>query len=208
MEFQEPSLHNKDLIGYLNDYMTDWNLSPEALAEDIGVSSIRRWLRGTRPSLKSCEKLFDYFDVDFTERFAYYTPDGKLMFEGTHEVFLNYLDIGHHWFIALEKDGKVIRKSLPVADGECADYKAYDVSSESFNANYSRIYEAYLNDELVIRGNAKEVSKKIGVLKSSLKNHLAWTKSGKKGSNDFKVYHVGYDFKKNLEERHESITSA
>lgn len=200
MNFEQPTLHNKNLIKHITNYMQEWNISPEVLAEDIGVTSIRGWLKGVRPSPKSCKKLFDYFDVDFTERFAYYTPDGKLMFEGTHEVFLSYLDIGHHWFIALEKDGKVIKKSLPVADGECAEYKTYDISPDSFTANYSRIYEAYLKDELVIRGNAKEVSKKIGVLKSSLKNHLAWTKSGKKGPNDFKVYHVGYDFKKNLEE--------
>lgn len=77
MKFQQPALYNKDLIKYLNDYMTEWNISPEVLAEDIGVSSIRRWLRGTRPSPKSCEKLLEYFGVDFTEKFAYHTPDGK-----------------------------------------------------------------------------------------------------------------------------------
>lgn len=121
------------------------------------------------------------------------------MFEGTQDMFLSYLDVGRLWLLALEKDGKIIKKSLPVADGECAEYKTYEVSPESYTANYSRVYEVYLNDELVIRGNAKEVSKEMGIAKSSLKNHLTWTRNGKKRPNDFKVYHVGYDFKKNLE---------
>lgn len=198
MEFQEPSLHNKDLIGYLNNYMIEWNLSPEALAEDIGVVSIRRWLKGTRPSAKSCEKLLDYFDVDFSEMFGYYTPDGKLMFEGTYEMFLNYLNIGRHWCIMLEKEGKVIRKSLPVGDGDCAEYKTYDISPDSFNANYSRVYEVYLDDKLVIRGSAEEVTKELGLPKWGLKNRLSLTKRNEKVPNDFKVFHVGYDFHKNL----------
>ena len=199
MKFQQPSLHNKNLIKYLHDYMTKWNISPEVLAEDIGVASIRRWLKGTRPRPISCEKLLDYFGVDFTEKFAYYTPDGKLMFEGTQDMFLNYLDVGRLWLLALEKDGKIIKKSLPVADGECAEYKTYEVSPESYRANHSRVFEVYLNDDLVIRGNAKDVSKEMGIAKSSLKNHLTWTRNGKKKPNDFKVYHIGYDFKKNLE---------
>ena len=87
MEFQQPTLHNKDLIKHLKDYMAEWNISAEVLAEDIGVASIRGWLKGVKPSSKSCEKLFDYFDIDFSEKSAYYTPDGKLMFEGTHETF-------------------------------------------------------------------------------------------------------------------------
>lgn len=57
MEFQEPTLHNRDLVKLLHDYMTEWNISAEVLAEDIGVASIRRWLKGTRPRPISCEKL-------------------------------------------------------------------------------------------------------------------------------------------------------
>ena len=198
MEFQEPSLHNKDLIGYLKNHMIEWNLSQEVLAEDIGVASIRRWLKGTRPSIKSCEKLLDYFGVDFTEMFGYYTPNGKLMFEGTHAMFLNYLNIGKNWGIMLEKEGKIIRKSLPVGDSDCAEYKTYDVSPDSFNANYSRIYEVYKNDELVIRGSAEEAAREIGVSKLVLKNYLSLTKRTEKSHYGYKVYHVGYDFHKNL----------
>lgn len=199
MEFEKPTLHNKDLAKYLKEYMSEWNMSQPALAEDIGVFSIQKWMRGLRPSTKSCKMLLDYFGVDFTEKFSYYTPDGKLMFEGVHEMFLKYLDIGHHWYLTLVRNGKVIRRWLPVADDECAEYKTYDVSSESFDANHSRVYEVYLNDELVIKGNAKDVSKKMGIPKSALKNHLALTKRDEKKPSNFKVYHVGYDFKKNLE---------
>ena len=199
MEFQEPSLHNKDLIGYLNDYMTEWNISAEVLAEDIGVSSIRRWLRGTRPSPKSCEKLFDYFGIDFSEMFAYHTPDGKLMFEGTHETFLVYMDFDKNRFNALQNEGKIIRKSLPIADGECAECKAYDVLPESFNTHYSRVYEVYLNDKVIARGNGREVCKAMNIAVTTLRNRLMMSKKGDLKPHEYQVYHVGYDFKKNLE---------
>ena len=201
MEFQEPSLHNKDLIGYLNDYMTEWNISAEVLAEDIGVSSIRRWLRGTRPSPKSCEKLFDYFGIDFSEMFAYHTPDGKLMFEGTHETFLVYMDFDKNRFNALQNEGKIIRKSLPIADGECAECKAYDVLPESFNTRYSRVYEVHLNDKVIARGNGREVCKAMGIAVTTLRNRLMMSKKGDLKPHEYQVYHVGYDFRKNLEER-------
>ena len=199
MEFQEPSLHNKDLVKYLSDYMTEWNLSPEALAEDIGVASTRRWLRGTRPSPKSCEKLFDYFGLDFTERFAYYTPDGRLMFEGTHETFLMYMDFGKSWFNALQNEGKIIRKSLPVADGECDECKTYDVLPESFNTRYSRVYEVYLNDKVIARGNGREVCKAMNIAVTTLRNRLMMSKKGDLKPHEYQVYHTGYDFKRNLE---------
>lgn len=199
MEFEKPSLHNKNLVKYLRVYMDEWNMSQPALAEDIGVSSIQKWMRGLWPNAKSCEKLFDYFGVDFTEKFVYYTRDGKLMFEGSHQTFLDYLNIKHQWYLALVRDGKVIRKELPVADGECADYKTYDVTPESFTANHSRVFEAYVDDELVIRGNAKEVSKKFNLSPITMSHYMHMTKIGERKPHEVKFYHVGYDFKKNLE---------
>lgn len=199
MEFQTPSLHNKNLIKYLNDYMTEWNISPEVLAEDIGVSSIRKWLIGIRPSPKSCEKLLDYFGVDFSEKSAYYTPDGRLMFEGTHETFLVYMDFDKNRFNALQNEGKIIRKSLPVADGECAECKAYDVLPESFNARYSRVYEVYLNDRVIARGNGREVCKAMGIAVTTLRNRLMMSKKGDLKPHEYQVYHTGYDFGKKLE---------
>lgn len=139
-----------------------------------------------------------YFGIDFTEMIGYYTPDGKLMFEGTHAMFLNYLNIGKHWGIMLEKEGKVIRRSLPVGDGDCAEYRTYEISPNSFNANYSRVYEVYRDGELVIRGSAQEAAKEIGVSKWALKNYLSLTKRTEKSHYGYKVYHVGYDFHKNL----------
>ena len=199
MEFQQPTLHNKNLIKHLEDYMTKWNISPEVLAEDIGVVSIRWWLKGVRPSPKSCEKLFDYFDIDFSERSAYYTPDGRLMFEGTHEMFLVYMDFGKSRFNALQNEGKIIRKPLPIADGECTEYKAYDVLPESFNTRYSRVYEVHLNGKVIVRGNGREVCKAMNIAVTTLSNRLTMSKKGNLKPHEYQVYHVGYDFKKNLE---------
>lgn len=199
MEFQQPTLHNKDLVKHLKDYMTEWNISAEVLAEDIGVASIRKWLRGIRPSPKSCEKLFEYFGVDFAEKSAYYTPDGRLMFEGTHETFLVYMDFDKNRFNALQNEGKIIRKSLPVGDGECAECKAYDVLPESFNTRYSRVYEVHLNDKVIARGNGREVCKAMGIAVTTLRNRLMMSKKGDLKPHEYQVYHVGYNFKQNLE---------
>lgn len=208
MQFEQPTLHNKDLIKHLTNYMEEWNISPEVLGEDIGTTSVRWWLNGAKPNTESYQKLLDHFDVDFTEKFAYYTPDGHLMFEGTHDTFLLYLDIGHNWYKKLENNGKVIRHTLPTADGDCAEYVAYDVSPESFKANYSRVYEVYKHDKPVFKGNGREVCKYMGITVTRLMERLKMSRDKALQPDGYYVYHIGYDFKKNLEERHESITSA
>ena len=182
-------------------------MSALALAADIGVPEIYRWLNGTWPNSQSCELLLDYFGIDFSQMFAYYTSDGKLMFEGPHELFLTYLDISYHHFYVLARKGKLIRKSLPVKDGECEAYKVYDVSPDSFKANYSCVYAAYINGEMIVKGSAEEVTKPFGLNPIYINKYISRTKEGT-GHAVAEFYHVGYDFKKNLEERHESITSA
>ena len=204
MEFQTPTLHNKNIIKHLKDYMTEWNMSALALAEDLGVYEIYRWLNGVWPKPKSCELLLDYFGIDFTEKFAYYTPDGRLMFEGPHELFLLYIDVGVHWCSTMMNSGKIIRKSLPIAEGECAEYVAYDVLPESYRTRYSKVYEVYSKDEMVAKGNAREVCEVMGISLSTLGNRLMMSKKGNLKPHEYQVYHVGYDFKKNLEVHNES----
>ena len=199
MKFQQPTLHNKDLIKHLKDHMAEWNISAEVLAEDIGVASIYGWFKGVKPNAVSYEKLLDYFDIDFSEKSAYYTPDGRLMFEGTHETFLVYMDFDKNRFNALQNEGKIIRKSLPVADGECAECKAYDVLPESFNTRYSRVYEVHLNDKVIARGDGREVCKAMGIAVTTLRNRLMMSKKGDLKPHEYQVYHVGYSFMQNLE---------
>ena len=199
MEFQTPTLHNKNLIKHLEEYMIEWNISAEVLADDIGVASIYGWFKGVKPNAISCEKLFDYFGVDFAEKFAYYTADGRLMFEGTHETFLMYMDFGKSWFNALQNEGKIIRKTLPIADGECAECKTYDVLPESFNTRYSRVYEVHLDGKVIVRGNGREVCKSMGIAVTTLRNRLMMSKKGDLKPHEYQVYHTGYDFKRNLE---------
>lgn len=200
MEFEKPTLHNKNLIKTLKDCMAEWNMSALALAEDIGVPEIYRWLNGIWPNSQSCELLLDYFGIDFTQMFAYYTPDGKLMFEGSHELFLTYLDISYHHFYVLARKGKLIRKSLPIKDGECEPYKIYDVSPDSFKANYSRVFAAYSNGEMIVKGNAEEVTEPFELNPIYINKYIKRTEDGT-GIAGIEFYHVGYDFKKNLEER-------
>ena len=198
MEFEKPSLTNFDLAKFLKNYMTEWNMSEPALSEDLGVSNINPWVHGHWPRSPGVAKLKDYFGIDASKKFAYYTSDGKLMFEGPADLFLRYLDISRDRYLKLNKMGKIIRKDLPITDVSCDLFKTYDVSASSIKLSKGRIYEAYEDDVLVAKGSFEKIAKEVGLSTTTIGNIFRLTSVNKNFSHKLNVYHVGYDFKRNI----------
>ena len=73
MEFQETSLYNRDLVKFLKDYREEWNISRQVLADEIGVSSVFNWEKGGVVGSYSMRLIKEYFDIDFSIKYAYYT---------------------------------------------------------------------------------------------------------------------------------------
>ena len=197
MEFQETSLYNRDLVKFLKDYREEWNISRLVLAEEIGVSSVFKWEKGEAVSSNSMRLIDEYFGMDFSIKYAYYTADGKLMFEGSKDLFIKYLGITETRYYHLLKDGLVIKRDLPVSDIETDLYKTYTVAPNSINLNRRKVYGAYKKGSLLAQGSLTEIAEQ---LKVSF-NHVKWLKTMTpkvKHDRFIKIYHIGYQFNEDL----------
>ena len=197
MEFQETSLYNRDLVKFLKDYREEWNISRQVLAEEIGVSSVFNWEKGGVVGSNSMRLIKEYFCLDFSIKYAYYTADGNLMFEGPKDLFIKYLGITETRYYHLLKDGLVIKRDLPVSDIETDLYKTYKVAPNSINLNNRKVYGAYKDGHLLAQGSLTEIAEQ---LKVSF-NHIKWLKTmthKEKHDRFIKIHHIGYQFNEDL----------